>query len=174
MKQRIEDQPRDCIRTNSGLFINVFNTTPDMICVEDIAHATSFIPRFGGHLNRFYSVAQHCVLAARKAKKKLVKKQALLHDGTEGYLLDMPSPIKARLLEYKQYENKLMEVIFAKFDLPYPMDPEVKKIDKYLLQFEYENLVIRNNKKFECWSPKKAKREFLKTYKELFNTKSIC
>ena len=48
----------NCIRTFTGLYMNVFNPKPDMICIEDIAHALSQQPRFGGHLPRMYSVAQ--------------------------------------------------------------------------------------------------------------------
>ena len=47
----------DCIRTFTGLYMNVFEPTPEMICIEDIAHGLSNMPRFGGHLPEFYSVA---------------------------------------------------------------------------------------------------------------------
>lgn len=62
----IHESPKGCIRTNSGLFINVFEPTKDVISIEDIAHALASIPRFGGHLNRHYSVAQHSVMCMMK------------------------------------------------------------------------------------------------------------
>ena len=160
--------PTGSIRTNSGTFVNVFNTNPDSIKIEDIAHALSRLPRFGGHLNRHYSVAQHSVLCAEMAKTKKEKKAALLHDGSEAYLLDMPTPIKARMGEYKQYEDKLMKIIFKKYDLEWPLNPNIKKIDKKMLLIEWDNLAVTDNKEFKCWSPNKAKKEFLKLYKELF------
>jgi hypothetical protein len=61
---RIEDIPKGCLRTNSGLFINIFEPKPEMICVEDIAHGCGRQPRFGNQLDRHYSVAQHCMKAA--------------------------------------------------------------------------------------------------------------
>ncbi|MFC4230551.1 hypothetical protein ACFOW1_01525 [Parasediminibacterium paludis] len=49
----------NCIRTYTGLYMNVFDPTPEMICIEDIAHALSHQCRFSGHTKQFYSVAQH-------------------------------------------------------------------------------------------------------------------
>ena len=47
--------PKDCIRTNSGLYSNVFETTEEMLCIEDIAHALSHQCRFAGHLKVLFS-----------------------------------------------------------------------------------------------------------------------
>jgi 5'-deoxynucleotidase YfbR-like HD superfamily hydrolase len=166
--KKIDDYPINCIRTNTGSFINVFETSPDMIHIEDIAHALSRLPRFGGHLNRHYSVAQHCVMAVKRVKGLENKKAVLLHDASEAYLLDMPSPIKAKMKEYKRHEDKLMAAIFKKFNLEFPLNPVVKKVDREMLDLEWENLVLDDNPKFKCWSANKAKREFLKMYNKLF------
>ncbi len=163
---RIEDSPKDCIRTNSGIYINIFEPTLDMLCIEDMAHALAAQPRFAGHLNKHYSVAQHSVLAARRASKKN-RLATLLHDGTEAYMLDMPTPIKARMPEYKQFEHNFSIVIAEKFGFKYPYHPEVKEIDSYMLHLEWDSLVIKNKKSFKCWSQKKAKRKFLEMYYEI-------
>lgn len=168
---RIEDAPKDCIRTNSGLFINVFEPKPFMISVEDIAHALSFQCRFAGHLNRFYSVAQHSVLCMRMAK--VDKLGALLHDGSEAYISDMPSPIKARMPEYKIIEDVLMTAIAEKFGFKFPLSEEVKNIDREILLLEWYHLVANDNKNFECWTPEKAKFEFLESYFKLKEEESI-
>ena len=165
---KITDIPHGCIMTNSGIFINVFETTPEMIDVNDIAHALSRLPRFGGHLNRHYSVAQHSVLCAKRAKTLENKRAALMHDASEAYLLDIPTPIKARLLEYKLHEKKLMSVIFTKYNITEPLSKSVKKIDNDMLLIEWENLVEHDNRTFKTWSHKKAKKEFLKMFNELF------
>jgi len=167
-KVSIFDAPKDCILTFSGIYINVFKPTPEMINIKDIAHALSRAPRFGGHLNRPYSVAQHSVMCARKAKTKKTKREALLHDASEAYLCDLPSPIKAKIPQYKKIETKLMSVIFKKYNLSFPLTNTIHKIDRKELIYEWNNFKISDNKKIECWSRAKAKREFLNTYNELF------
>ena len=42
---------KDCIRTFTGIYMNVFNPTSEMICIEDIAHSLSLQCRFAGHLS---------------------------------------------------------------------------------------------------------------------------
>ena len=167
-KNNIYSAPDGSIRTNSGVFVNVFDTDLNTIKIEDIAHALSRLPRFGGHLNRHYSVAQHSVLCANLARTKNDKKAALLHDASEAYLLDMPTPIKAKLTEYKKHEDKLMKVIFDKYGLQWPLNDRLKKIDKKMLLIEWENLVINDNIEFKCWDRNKAKREFIKMFNQLF------
>ena len=115
----IFDAPKDTIRTNSGLYMNVFEPTLEMIRIEDIAHALASLPRFGGHLNRHYSVAQHSVMCAMRAATIEDKRAALLHDGSEAYILDIPTPIKAKLPDYKMYENNLMLKIAEKFEFEF-------------------------------------------------------
>lgn len=160
---KIEDAPKDCIRTHSGIYINIFDTTPEMICIEDIAHGLSFQPRFAGHLDRLYSVAQHSIKSAEMASEPN-KFAALLHDASEAYMLDMPTPIKARMPEYQIIENNLMSVIAKKFGFQFPLDPEIKIIDKVMVNLEWEMLVMSNNKEFKCLTAIQAKKEFLRIY----------
>ena len=56
------------IRTYTGKYIDVFNMNIGDIEILDIAHALSQVPRFGGHLPRFFSVAQHSVNCAEITK----------------------------------------------------------------------------------------------------------
>ena len=163
---KLENATIDCIRTNSGLLMNVFEPTQEMICIEDIAHALGRMPRFGGHLNKHYSVAQHSIMCFNRAKND-EKLAALLHDASEAYMLDMPTPIKNRLPEYKKYEHNLMLVIGKKFGFDYPMSDNLKAIDKEMLDLEWDNLVITSNKNFKTLSAKKAKKEFLKAFYSL-------
>lgn len=151
----------DCIRTYTGKFINVFEPTPDMIDIEDIAHSLSMQCRFGGHLKQFYSVAQHCLTASYYEKSL----DMLLHDASEAYLLDIPSPIKKRLPDYKKIEDNLMLCIADKFGFEYPLRKEVKEIDVAMLQFEWDCFVV---KKYPypgtIRTPRIAKKLFLKRF----------
>jgi len=80
---------KDCIRTFTGKWMDVFNPTADMIDIRDIAHALACTPRFAGHLPKFYSVAQHSIMCYDMVDKEF-ELVALLHDASEAYLLDIP------------------------------------------------------------------------------------
>jgi len=132
----------NCIRTVSGQYVNIADPDPETIRIEDIAHALSQLPRFGGHLPRFYSVAQHSMACAELVEPEL-KLQALLHDASEAYLLDMPSPIKALLPEYQKLELRFMEVVAKKFGFAWPMAPAVVDADRHQLQLEWHEVMLK-------------------------------
>lgn len=165
---RLDAGPR-VIRTFSGKYINVFDPNPDDIIIEDIAHALSNQCRFGGHIRRFYSVAQHSIFCSDLASPRL-RLQALLHDASEAYLIDIPSPIKSELCNYKEIEHNLMVVISQKFGFDFPMDDEVKDIDMYALEFEWNNLVIGDNPDVVTLSSWESKINFLATFDQIMNS----
>lgn len=158
----------NCIRTVTGIYVNVFEPTPEMFCIEDIAHSLSHQCRFGGHLPHYYSVAQHSIVMSDKMHESH-KLAALLHDASEAYLLDIPRPIKKGLSNYKEIEDKLMNAIAAKFGFEYPLHEKVKEVDEYMLQWEWSTLMLGKSifPKIECWSPKYAKECFMSTFEIL-------
>lgn len=159
----------DCIRTFTGIYVNVFEPTLEMICIEDIAHALSNQCRFGGHLPEFYSVAEHSCYCAQLVKDEH-KLAALLHDASEAYLVDIPSPIKARLSNYKEIEEKLMHIISEKFGFGYPLHNDVKIADASALVAEWNCLMLGKETPFLVGlGNKKAKQQFFKTF-ELLQT----
>jgi len=158
----------DVIRTSSGKFINVFEPTPDMICIEDIAHSLAHQCRFGGHLPQFYSVAQHSIMCAMHVSSDADRFAALMHDASEAYLLDMPSPIKARLPEYKSIEDNLMRVIAEKFGFEYPLSEAVKQVDRSMLEYEYNGLMQGKMSNYiQCLDFSQAREQFLMMYNDL-------
>ena len=159
----------DCIRTFSGRYMSVFEPTLDMIDVEDIAHALSHICRWGGHVPRFYSVGEHSVHCADLINDQSQAFEALMHDASEAYLVDVPRPIKHKLCEYKTIEDNLMKLIAEKFGFKYPLSEEVKIIDNVLLQMEWDGIVIGNinHKELMIWNTEEAKNMFLYRFNQL-------
>lgn len=164
----------NCIRTNSGIYMNVFEPTIEMINIEDIAHSLSNQCRFAGHLPKFYSVAQHSILCSSLVDKR-DKLEALLHDASEAYIIDIPTPIKAGLTNYKEIEDKLMRLIAQKFNFNYPLGDAVKKVDKKMLHFEWDHLMLEIPLEygFISLSPTSAKQEFLNEFYDLTRKTSI-
>jgi uncharacterized protein len=158
----------DCIRTSSGIYVNVFEPKPEMFEIEDIAHALSHQCRFGGHLPTFYTVAQHCVYVSQLLGAPYAL-QGLMHDASEAYLLDIPSPIKARLSNYKEIEDKLMKSISKKFNFKWPLHSFVKFVDNAMLNNEWNQIMLGKDVKTipEIWDPSRAKHEFIKQYQYL-------
>lgn len=158
----------NCIRTFTGIYMNVFEPTLEMICIEDIAHALSNQCRFGGHLPEFYSVAQHCILMSSRIRTSY-KLAALLHDASEAYLLDIPTPVKKGLSNYKEFEDRFMFLISAKFGFDYPLSEIVKNMDNGMLEWEWSSLMLDDKTQvpIECLTPKEAEELFLLTFKRL-------
>ena len=127
------------IQTHTGKAFYPFQPRPEDIDIEDIAHALAHQCRYGGHTVKFYSVAQHCVLITRALHAagfdRLTIFAGLMHDATEAYLVDLPSPVKNMLPGYRDAEVRLGAVIAEKFGLP-PVEPKIVK--------EYDTRILRN------------------------------
>lgn len=156
------------IRTVTGIYVDIVNPTPEMFCIEDIAHSLSHQCRFGGHIPKFFSVAQHSYNVSKQVPAKH-QMAALMHDAAEAYVLDMPRPIKWQLTNYKAIENNLMYIIAEKFGFEYPLANEIKKADELALEFEWNNLVIRQSEVVTAMLPEVAKRFFLDRFYTILN-----
>lgn len=141
----------NCIRTHSGRYFDPFNPDPALIEIEDIAIGLSRIPRFAGHTKRFYSVLSHSISVWAMVPKEH-HMAALLHDASEAYIFDMPSPIKSRLPDYKKLEFGLMSAIAEKFGFQYPLHPEVAAADLKCLEIEWDGCVL-DDRAFINWEP---------------------
>jgi len=157
-----EKYTENSIRTFTEKVFDLKILDPESICIEDIAHGLSMTPRFGGQLDGFLSVAQHCCMVASYVSDEN-KLAALLHDASEAYLGDMPSPFKKMLPDFKEHENRLMQVIADKYGFEFPLNTEVKKADYKMLSVEWHECVVKKNEQF-YWTPKQAKNRFLELY----------
>jgi hypothetical protein len=111
--------------TFSGVAFYPLDPRPDEILLVDIAHALSNMCRFAGHVQEFYSVAEHSVHVSRRAMElwgaregqTLAGLAGLLHDGSEAYLVDVPRPMKRHALmePYRKAEESLQYHIYQRF-----------------------------------------------------------
>ena len=165
MKSEIVETEKT-IRTATGIYFNVFDPDPSLIDVIDIAHSLAMQCRFNGHIKNFYSVAQHSVWVAERVPVQH-KKAALLHDGSEAYLCDIPSPIKKYFDQYRTIEDQVMKCIATRFDFEYPLPDDVKRVDKMALYWEWENKVLRDFSPTDNWGFLEGKEKFLQCWYSL-------
>ena len=146
------------ITTYTRRHFDPVNPDPDLICIEDIAHALSMICRGSGHVTTFWSVGEHCICCAKEANARGLSKRlvlaCLLHDASECYMSDVPRPLKQEMSAYRKIEDDLLKVIYGKF-LGTPLTPEeetqIKIIDDDLLWYDLETLL---DEKQETEKPK--------------------
>lgn len=133
----MRDTSGNFMTTISGKKIVYDDLQPEMFDITDIAHALSNICRFGGHINKFYSVAQHSVMVSNMVPKHLAL-AALLHDASEAYLSDIVRPAKRMLPQYKELELKLQSVIEERFRVKFDHE-EIHIADNRALYVEAEH-----------------------------------
>jgi hypothetical protein len=170
----------DWMQTFTGLAFYPMDPRVEDIRIQDIAHSLGMICRYGGHVKRFYSVAEHCVLMSQAVAPENAL-WALLHDATEAYVGDMVRPLKHQLPEYMAAEDRIMGLIATRFGLTGSMPAEVKEADNRILLNERAALlgprpqawhraiealdplpvVIRG------WSPRTAESEYIARWAEL-------
>lgn len=151
MKMAVE--PRAWQRMLSGRRLDLLDPSPLDIEIEDIAHGLARVARWNGQTkgDHAFSVAQHCVLVeniSAHVNRKLDKParlMALLHDAPEYVVGDMISPFKAALgLDYKAFEQRLLEAIHVRFGLAPRTQPEleaaIKSADKMSAYLEATQL----------------------------------
>lgn len=169
------------IETRSGKRVSVQNPQPDQFDIKDIAYALSNTCRFNGHCSGFYSVAEHSVAVALRLPRER-RLAGLLHDATEAYLGDIPSPIKQFLPDYKVIEAKFERAVADAFGVEWGND--VKEADVDALFTEAHFLIpsqgkdwayFQGPKKFEvnhrlkpvCLPPQQAFQLFMGCFYDL-------
>ncbi len=121
--------------TFTGKTVNVGGLRPADIDIIDIAHGLSMTCRYGGHVTRFYSVAEHSVHMSRWVPPEHAL-QALLHDASEAYLGDVIKPLKDLLPDYMEIEWHAERTIAGVFGLPLELAPIVREADRRIVADE--------------------------------------
>ena len=165
------------IGTVSGRKIDFLNPDPNEICIEDIACGLSKMPRFCGQLEEPYSVAQHCVECSYLSTEPL---KTLLHDGSEAFTGDCPSPLKELLGDvWKSIENRIQQAIYDRFGInDHSKSEELKSIDQRMMFTERRDFQPRHAawewrrnpypEVLDCWPWKVARQKYLSRFWELY------
>ena len=137
------------IETYKGIFFDTKDPQPDMVHINDIAHALGNLCRYSGHCSEFYSVAEHSVLTTQLAQHETDDTRlhllCLLHDAPEAYLVDIPRPVKHQLTGYQTLESRVMWQIYLHFKINPPNEEErifIKRMDNIALHTEAKELMI--------------------------------
>lgn len=167
------------ILTHTNRQFDVLNPRVEDVSIIDIAHSLAMQCRFNGHSEDFYSVAEHCYYVSYLVPQEHAL-QGLLHDASEAYLCDIPSPIK-RTDEFSAYrilEAQVQDVIFRAFGVPTEIHPTVHDADFRIVANEARTLFTpipewtRSREHYpdfalQILTPLEAKRWFLRRFKEL-------
>lgn len=169
------------MQTYTGEVFHILNPLHTEVSLQDIAHALGMICRFGGHVDYFYSVAEHCVFMSHRVSKE-VAPYALIHDATEAYVQDLISPIKRNVDGYKEIESRVEDAILCALGLPFPskdISEEVHIADGRMLSTERRDLMKEPpqpraadgfppfDEKLNAWGPAVAKQMYLTRAREL-------
>ncbi len=161
------------LRTFSGKMIDPSNLKVEDIDALDISKALSNLCRFGGHCFEFYSVAEHSLLVTKILTEwgypenicGDIALAGLLHDASEAYICDIPTPFKRKLPQYKELEQEVMKHITAKFGIEWLNDENhewskpIKKADNLALDIEMDYLFygkLDSVYPIHCYPPSKA------------------
>lgn len=153
------------------------------VFIEDIAHSLSRQIRYNGLSDMDLCVAQHSVNAAWLADmlgyETDVQLVALMHDAAETFMADMIRPLKVEFPDYRALENKVMDVINERFNLPSIDHNTIKYFDNLCLSWEKRDMYWSAEKwpnmlevpKFcpimTTWTPNYSKTRFMDLFNKL-------
>lgn len=165
------------ITNTNGELIDIFNLKEEDISINDIILALPNICRFGGRIQKHYSVAQHAVELARWLKKQgkdhLVP-CALLHDACEAYIGDVIYPIKIQMPQFLELEDEITNLVYKKYGVDPSLHKEFDPYDKGIVINEMKAIGIYeregylaahatelDNLNIEVWTIDKARTHYI-------------
>ena len=181
----------DWMQTHSGLAFYPLDPAPEDIVPTDIAHSLAMQCRYNGHVRRFYSVAEHCVLMSdwmlehadvsySDADARELALWALLHDAAEAYIGDMVRPLKINMPTFVALDELVTAAVARRFALDDAAIPSaVKTIDTRILLDERAALLSAPPRdwalgdmeplgvKIRGWEPSIAKWEYIARLRDL-------
>ena len=133
-----------------GSMVNLEALEQEVVNLQPLVHSLSNQCRYIGHTYRFYSVAQHSVLASLVAPKGL-ELACLFHDLAEAFVGDMSAPIKVDMPSFGELEDRVLASLCNIFsELNLSMDllncKEVVNIDYRILATEKRDLMLPSSR----------------------------
>lgn len=133
-----------------------FNRTPhrmsERIFIQDIAHSISRLCRYNGHTHRFYSVAEHSLIMSEYVERlggsAIDCLTALHHDDAEYIIGDLPRPIKNRMSQFKELEEKIDHAVSLRFGTTFPFPPWLKELDRRIIKDERASVMKPSENKW--------------------------
>jgi uncharacterized protein len=144
----------------TGRYIDYDDPLAEQISLDDIAHGLAFTCRYGGHTDRYYSVAEHAILVSsilmeQQPGNPAAALGALHHDDHEAYLGDLPTPLKNALgAKYDALRDKIDTAICLHLGLAFAWIDNVwvHRADAFALRMEARRLMPSRGEGPE-WAP---------------------
>lgn len=172
---------------HGGHYLSLEDPEIENIQIRGIAHALGMICRFNGHVDEFYSVAEHSVHVSNVLRLRgfniHTQLCGLLHDAQEAYVGDLVQPMKNMSplgKHYKIIEDRFEAVIAEKFKLQWndEIRKEVRQADLDMCALEMKTLMSENpipvniavppdNITINNSSPRESTTLFMRVYRDL-------
>lgn len=152
------DTAHGYITTVSGVNIGVpgVDFLPHHVRNRDITRALALTCRFLGHLDTFYSVAEHsllvCDLALAHGDTEAAI-PALMHDAHEAYMGDIASPQKKMIEGAAPFERAMEAVVREALGLPTPEDPVWERVRTFDILMLHREVATLRNQPPDWYSP---------------------
>lgn len=158
MTTRVPEPGGPWILTYTGRAFFPLDPRPEDVTATDVSHGLANKCRFNGQCSPFYSVAEHsCHVAfhlATKYGRASLTLAGLLHDGSEAFLPDVPTPVKrdpAFAAYWNPIEARAQTAVYDAFGVPDDVRdcPELHEADQVLLATEKRDLCTQG----PSWGP---------------------
>jgi hypothetical protein len=158
--------------------------------LRDIAASLGKQCRYNGHVDKFYSVAEHAVTISKALERdgfdRMTQFVGLHHDDNETYSGDIIRPLKNALrsagVDIKPWELANEQVISERFGMPWPWPDIVNQYDTAIIADEKAQLKSGGpfsdwtafgvpkeglNVVLPCWDWERATHEYLERHEYL-------
>jgi 5'-deoxynucleotidase YfbR-like HD superfamily hydrolase len=172
------------MQTFTGKEVDPLCVKPSDICLEDYMRSLSMSCRFNGHLERYYSVLNHCLNMAQwfydQGRFKEAK-YAAFHEGDEMFFGDIITPVKYldEFAAVRELIKDAQRAVYKHFKLYGATPKTVKELDDIMKVLEarkvkplsklaqHEVPELKPKIRIRVLTPKKCEEEFRILYDKI-------